>query len=99
MLQKKTIFWLFLFVSNAIFAQAATLKSQGTCTPTSAGSSSVDDVPAISKALSTCVDGGTIIIPAGKTFAIRSPLNFSNCHACNFQIDGTLKVSDDLNYW
>jgi galacturan 1,4-alpha-galacturonidase len=99
MVQKKIMFWLFLFASNAILAQASTLKRQGTCTPTSAGGSSVDDVPAISKALSTCGDGGTIIIPAGQTFTIRSPLNFSNCHACNFQIDGTLKVSDDLNYW
>jgi galacturan 1,4-alpha-galacturonidase len=99
MVQKKTVFWLFFFLLNVILAQTSTLKRQGTCTPSSAGNGSVDDVPAISKALSTCGDGGTIIIPAGQTFAIRSPLDFSNCHACNFQIDGTLKVSDDLDYW
>ena len=98
-MQKKTVFWLFLFTSNTILAQAAILKRQGTCTPSSAGNSSIDDVPAISKALSTCGDGGTIIISAGQTFMIRSPLDFSNCHGCNFQIDGTLKVSDDLDYW
>ena len=56
-------------------------------------------MPAISNALLTCGDGGTIIIPAGETFMIRSPLNFGNCKACNFQIERTLKVSDDLDFW
>jgi galacturan 1,4-alpha-galacturonidase len=49
--------------------------------------------------LSTCGNGGTIIIPAGETFMIRTPLDFRNCSGCNFQIEGTLKVSDDLAYW
>ena len=60
---------------------------------------SIDDVPAISEALSTCGNGGTIIIPANETFMIRSPLDFSNCSACDFQLEGTLKLSDDLVYW
>ena len=98
-MQKKTVFWLFLLASNAILAQASSIKIQRTCTPSSAGNSSVDDVSAINEALSTCGDGGTIVIPTGQIFMIRSPLDFSNCHACNFQIDGTLKVSDDLDYW
>lgn len=32
-------------------------------------------------------------------FMIRSPLDFSNCSACDFQLEGTLKLSDDLDYW
>lgn len=30
---------------------------------------------------------------------IRTPLDFSSCNACDFQIEGTLKVSEDLSYW
>ena len=88
----KKLIWLVLLACS-------TVLGQDTCTPTSAGSSSVDDVPAISKALLTCGKRGTIIIPAGKTFMVRTPLDFGNCSACDFQIEGTLKVSDDLAYW
>jgi galacturan 1,4-alpha-galacturonidase len=91
-MQIKHLLWLVLLFSGAALGQ-------DTCTPTSAGDSSVDDVPAISKALSTCGNGGTIVIPADKTFMIRTPLNFANCSGCIFQIEGTLKVSDDLGYW
>jgi len=66
----KNIFWLVLLTSTVVLGQASSLSNQATCTPTSAGDSSVDDVPAISKALSTCGDGGTITIPANQTFMI-----------------------------
>ncbi|KAF9891456.1 hypothetical protein FE257_003922 [Aspergillus nanangensis] len=70
-----------------------------TCTPTSAGSASVDDAPSIYAATQECGNGGIIVIPEGKTFNIRSPLNFSQCASCEFQLEGTLKFSDDLSYW
>ena len=95
----KRLFWLVLLAFSAVLGQDSPLTNPNTCTPSSAGNSSIDDVPAISKALSTCGNGGTIIIPAGETFMIRSPLGFQNCSGCNFQIEGTLKVSDDLHYW
>jgi len=98
-MQIKKLLWLALLASSAVIGQVSSLSEQKTCTPSSAGNSSIDDVPAISAALSTCGDGGTIVIPAGETFMIRSRLDFSNCSACNFQIEGTLKVSDDLDYW
>lgn len=72
---------------------------QETCTPASAGDPNVDDGPAITKALETCGNGGTIIIPAGKTYTIRSAFDFTGCNGCTFQIEGTLKASDDLAYW
>ena len=99
MMQMKNICWLMLFLSGAMVGQASPLTKENTCIPSSAGEESIDDVPAISKALVKCGNGGTIIIPAGKTFMIRSPLYFTNCTGCDFQIEGTLKVSDDLNYW
>lgn len=84
---------------NGGFSRVLRLNDQNTCTPQSAGDTSVDDVPAISKALAECGNAGTIIIPAGEIFMIRTPLDFRNCHSCTFQIEGTLKVSDDLDYW
>jgi galacturan 1,4-alpha-galacturonidase len=95
----KKLIWLTLLAFSTVLDQASPLSKRDTCTPPSAEDRSIDDEPAISKALSTCGDGGTIVIPAGKTFMIRSPLDFSNCSACDFQIEGTLKASDDLAYW
>ncbi|KAJ3193432.1 hypothetical protein HDU83_007798 [Entophlyctis luteolus] len=69
------------------------------CTPVSGGSASIDDSPAINSAISMCAAGGTIVIPAGKTFMIASPLLFTGCTGCIFQIEGTLKVKNDYSYW
>ncbi|KAF9007284.1 putative endo-xylogalacturonan hydrolase A [Hymenopellis radicata] len=75
------------------------LAKRATCTPASAGSSSTDDVPAIRSAITSCGNGGIIVIPAGKTYAIRSTLDFDGCVGCDFQIEGTLKVSNDVDGW
>ena len=98
-IELKKLFCLVFFVYNAFFIRVCLLTKQNLCTPSSARDKSIDDVPAIEKALSMCGDGGTIVISAGETFMIRSPLDFSNCSACDFQIEGTLKVSDELSYW
>jgi galacturan 1,4-alpha-galacturonidase len=98
-IQMNKLIWSVLLAFSSVLGQACSLLKRDSCTPISAGNSSVDDVPAISKALSTCGAGGTIVIAAGKTFMIRTPLDFSNCSVCDFQIEGTLKVSDDLAYW
>lgn len=39
------------------------------------------------------------MIPAGKQFQINSVMSFTGCKNCEIQIEGTLKVSDDLDYW
>ncbi|KAF2763413.1 glycoside hydrolase family 28 protein [Pseudovirgaria hyperparasitica] len=75
------------------------LQQRAVCTPTSAGSASKDDVPAIQAAIASCGNGGTIVIPAGKTYQIRSMLSLAGCVGCDFQLEGTLKVSDDTDYW
>jgi galacturan 1,4-alpha-galacturonidase len=98
-MEMKKFIWFALFVFSTVFGQAFPLSNRDICTPASAGDISIDDVPAINKALSTCGNGGTIVIPAGKTFMIRTPVDFNNCSVCDFQIEGTLKVSDDLAYW
>lgn len=76
-----------------------TIAKRAVCTPASAGDSSVDDVPAITAAIASCGNGGTIVIPAGLTYMVNSVLSFAGCINCDFQIEGTLKVSDDLTYW
>jgi len=72
---------------------------RGICTVSSFNDPLVDDVPKIIAALRECGDTGTIIFPAGKTFNIRSPLDLSLCSRCQIQLDGTLKVSEDWDYW
>ncbi|KAJ7493985.1 glycoside hydrolase family 28 protein [Mycena latifolia] len=80
-------------------ATAVNLAKRATCTPASAGDPATDDVPAIAAAFKTCGNGGIIVIPAGTEYAIRSPLAFTGCVSCDFQIEGTLKVSDDVDFW
>ncbi|KAF2638675.1 glycoside hydrolase family 28 protein [Massarina eburnea CBS 473.64] len=72
---------------------------RATCTPTSAGSASTDDVPAIKAAITSCGAGGIIQIAAGKTYQVHSVLDFAGCADCDFQIEGTLKVSDNTTFW
>ncbi|KAJ6531703.1 glycoside hydrolase family 28 protein [Mycena sp. CBHHK59/15] len=75
------------------------LAKRATCTPVSAGNAGTDDVPTIEAAFRSCGNGGIIVIPAGKTYAIRSTLDFTGCVNCDFQIEGTLKMSEDLTFW
>ncbi|THZ08150.1 pectin lyase-like protein [Aureobasidium pullulans] len=69
------------------------------CTPTAGGAATKDDTPAIYAAIQKCGNGGTIVIPAGKTYYLNTVLEFDGCKSCVFQLDGTLKASDDLTYW
>ena len=98
-LERKKLVWLVLFAYSAIFGQVCSLPKRNVCTPSSSRNSSIDDVPAIREALLTCGNGGTIVISAGETFNIRTPLDFSDCSGCDFQLEGTLKVSEDLDFW
>lgn len=69
-----------------------------TCTPLAGGSSSIDDVPAIQSAIASCASG-TIVIPSGTTYYINSAFSFAGCSGCSFQIEGTLKVASNTDYW
>lgn len=95
----KLTFWLIVLACSALSGHGSLVSKENICTPSSARNSSIDDVPAIEEALSRCGNGGTIVIPANETFNIRTPLDFSNCSGCDFQLEGTLKVSEDLQFW
>ncbi|KAE8377601.1 putative endo-xylogalacturonan hydrolase A [Aspergillus bertholletiae] len=76
-----------------------TLKARAACTPTAGGSASIDDIPAIQKAIASCGDGGTIVIPAGTTYYLNSVLDFAGCSNCDFQVEGLLKFTSSTDYW
>ncbi|ESZ97435.1 hypothetical protein SBOR_2124 [Sclerotinia borealis F-4128] len=80
-------------------ANSVSLAKRATCTPASAVNSGTDDVPAITAAIKSCGSGGVIQIPARVQYAINSVLDFTGCAGCTFNIEGTLKVSDDLDFW
>ncbi|EKV12182.1 Polygalacturonase-2 [Penicillium digitatum] len=69
------------------------------CTPVAGGSASIDDVPAITSAIAKCGKGGIIVIPAGKTYNLNSPLDFAGCVGCDFQLEGTLNFSASTEIW
>jgi galacturan 1,4-alpha-galacturonidase len=89
-------FWLlascFGFIQAAIYPRAV-------CTPVAGGSSAIDDVPAITSAIASCGNGGTIVIPEGTTYHLNSALSFTGCKNCDFQLEGLLKFSSDTAYW
>lgn len=39
------------------------------------------------------------MIPAGKTYSLRTSLDFAGCANCDFQLEGTLRASTDITYW
>lgn len=94
----QSFFFLLLTLTSFANCQGTPTK-RAVCTPASAGNSGTDDVPAIESTIASCGNGGTIVIPAGTTYAIKSTLSFAGCNKCDFQIEGTLKASDDLAYW
>jgi galacturan 1,4-alpha-galacturonidase len=73
-------------------AWATSVAKRATCTVTSFGDASKDDVPTIAAAIKSCGNGGIIVLPAGHTYMIRSQLSFAGCTNCQFQVEGTMKV-------
>ncbi|EIN13701.1 pectin lyase-like protein [Punctularia strigosozonata HHB-11173 SS5] len=78
---------------------AAHLDKRATCTVASHNNAADSDVPAISAALSSCGNGGTIVLSKGVTYALNEVLDLSACQGCTLEIEGTLKLSVDLDYW
>ncbi|KAF9891354.1 hypothetical protein FE257_004210 [Aspergillus nanangensis] len=77
----------------------STIHARAVCTPSGGAMSSIDDTPAIMDSITECGDGGTIVIPANSTYYLNSVLDFAGCAGCDFQVEGTLKFSADLDYW
>jgi len=93
--------------STVIFAASVDTTSfekrnvgkRAVCTPASLGDTQKDDTVGIKAAITSCGNGGTIIIPSGKIYSLRTMLDFTGCVKCDFQIEGTLKASGDTDYW
>jgi hypothetical protein len=69
------------------------LAKKDSCTIFANGYEVVDDAPAINSAITSCGNGGTITLPEGQNYSIRTPLNFQDCKSCELQIEGLLVVS------
>lgn len=74
------------------------VERASTCTPKAGGSGSIDDVPALESAIASC-PSGTIYIPASTTYYVNSALSLAGCSGCTLQIEGTLKLASDTDYW
>eukprot|EP00727_Mastigamoeba_balamuthi_P009561 m51a1_g5227 putative polygalacturonase (402) ;mRNA; f:279766-281054 len=62
------------------------------------GDGRTDDSSAIQKALDAAAPrGGTVVIPAGKTFLFKA-ININGDHT-ELRIDGTLRISNDYAHW
>ncbi|KAF5383596.1 hypothetical protein D9615_003576 [Tricholomella constricta] len=90
---------LLFLVYPIILVTGTPVEKRATCTVTSAGNAGIDDVPAIEAAIKSCGNGGIIVLPAEKTYMIRSTLDFTGCVGCEVQIEGTMKLSDDTTFW
>ncbi|KAJ5437459.1 Glycoside hydrolase family 28 [Penicillium cf. griseofulvum] len=88
-----------LFTSLALSDSIPLNSRASACTPAAGGSASIDDVPAIKSAIASCGKGGTIVIPAGKTYYLNSVLDFAGCVGCDFQVEGLLKFSSSTDFW
>lgn len=89
---------LYFLLGAALLQGTFVTAASQTCTPTAGNSASTDDVPAIESAIAACTSG-TIIIPKGSTYHIGSQLLFTGCAGCTLQIDGTLQMTADFDYW
>ncbi|KAI5303059.1 hypothetical protein KEM55_000743, partial [Ascosphaera atra] len=89
------LFWLNLF-GSALSAPSRTDSQPAACTPSSGSN---DDAKAIGDAISKCGNGGVIVIPQGYMYNVGSPIKFEDCKGCEFQLDGTLKVTSDPSSW
>jgi galacturan 1,4-alpha-galacturonidase len=69
------------------------------CIPEAANLEKVDDAPAIQAALRDCGANGQIQIPIGSLYNIMTPIDFSACRSCLFQLDGTLNISNKDEDW
>ena len=94
----------FTFFSGvvALLATSAIAEpvAENTCIVPANGFEAIDDSPAINDALKECGNGGTIVLPADQYYSIYTPIDFSSCYNCDFQIEGTLILAtSQLTYF
>lgn len=76
------------------------LSKRDPCKPLAQGWEMIDDTPAINAAILACGSGGTIVLPADQIYSIRTPIDFTPCRKCDFQIEGILIAArGQWDYW
>ncbi|KAJ5642881.1 uncharacterized protein N7484_005388 [Penicillium longicatenatum] len=88
----------FLAATGISLAAALPRESPKVCTVPAAGSTSIDDTPAILDAFSKCGRGGKIIF-TNTTYHIQSVMNTTGLQDCEVDLQGTLLWSTNISYW
>lgn len=87
---------LLVLVMGAVASDVQPSRRAQECIPTSG---TLDDSPALQKALVDCGDGGNILLEAGKTYNIGSVVDFASCKTCTIQVEGTISLGSNASYW
>ncbi|KAG9121918.1 hypothetical protein FRC07_001903, partial [Ceratobasidium sp. 392] len=89
---------------GGVFALASTELMETRATPPtciipSNGNVNKSDTPAIISAFQKCGNGGRIVFSENKTYALNDLTIMSPCNGCNVELEGTLRMSDNITYW
>lgn len=93
-------FLIFQYGSTHAPGASKFLPKRDPCIPLAQGWEAIDDSLAINDALRACGNGGIIKLPSDQVYSIRTPIDFSPCKNCDFQIEGTLIAArGQWDYW
>ncbi|KAG8709909.1 hypothetical protein FRC09_000401 [Ceratobasidium sp. 395] len=70
-----------------------------TCIIPSNGNVNKSDTPAILSAFQKCGNGGRIVFSENTTYALNDLTVMTPCNGCNVELEGTLRMSDNITYW
>ncbi|KAG8789527.1 hypothetical protein FRC12_013417 [Ceratobasidium sp. 428] len=70
-----------------------------TCVIPSNGNVNKSDTPAVISAFQKCGNGGRIVFSENTTYALNDLTVMTPCNGCNVELEGTLRMSDNITYW
>ncbi|QRV96404.1 polygalacturonase [Ceratobasidium sp. AG-Ba] len=88
--------------ASAAFAStelAERFSDPQTCIVLSNNNVNISDTPAVEAAFKKCGKGGTIIFKENTTYALNELTTMTPCKKCEVQLEGTLRMSDNITYW
>ncbi|CUA77864.1 hypothetical protein RSOLAG22IIIB_06837 [Rhizoctonia solani] len=86
-------------VKSASMDLADLVSDAQTCIVPSNGDPKKSDTPAIHAAFKKCGQKGRIIFKESATYALNELTIFAPCKGCTVELEGTLRLSDNISYW
>jgi hypothetical protein len=90
---------LFCLIGPSIQSGLVPIHRRAHCTVLAGGYEAIDDAISINDAIKECGNAGTIVLPSGQVYSVRSPIDFSQCHDCDVQLEGELLFANDRTLW